>query len=485
MKEVQLALKDAFRSPATSLDDQMESYATERVPRSQRWPAFAILLILTGNVTAMFWFTLGGQIGFLVGWPLMLIPIGYLVVVSTVLGSLIMRIASREGLSLVLLTRGLGFGAKGSAVASFIYGINYIFYFIFEGSIVSHALSQYFGVGQNSVTASVIFALVGAAALFFAWRGMHSMNILQRFGMPIFLILFAVGIFMLSQGHALVGPGQWESLTPNDPTVMWQAFSLVNGQIVFQALLATDYGRFSRPQIGYKGTAGIMFGEMMMIAVVLVLGSFLAFTIYPSITEGDPVLYSTDPGFVFALIMGLLGVIFAIITQIRINVMNLYSGSLAFSNTWDAFAKKPIRRNWWMVGLLALGIVLYPVNVLQYTDTFLAVTGIMTNTWIFILLSDYFICRKGLKLAPAEKIEYDERVIRDWNPCGMIAMAIAVALGACGLAGLYPIYYASFIAMISGPITHVLLTALTRGRFYSPKTSRSSDQVLEGETNAN
>ncbi|MCI4010793.1 hypothetical protein [Brevibacterium sp. ZH18] len=126
MKEVTLALRDAFKSPATSLDDQMESYATKRVPRSQRWPAFAILLILTGNVTAMFWFTLGGQIGFLVGWPMMLIPIGYLVVVSTVLGSLIMKIASKEGLSLVLLTRGLGFGAKGSAVASFIYGINYI-----------------------------------------------------------------------------------------------------------------------------------------------------------------------------------------------------------------------------------------------------------------------------------------------------------------------------------------------------------------------
>src|SRR5699024_2990508 len=136
---------------------------------------------------------------------------------------LIMRIASKEGLSLVLLTRGLGFGAKGSAVASFIYGINYIFYFIFEGSIVSHTLSQYFGIGQNSPTASVIFALVGAAALYFAWRGMHSMNVLQRFGMPIFIGLFIVGIVMLSQGHTIVGPGQWESLSPDDPTVMWQA----------------------------------------------------------------------------------------------------------------------------------------------------------------------------------------------------------------------------------------------------------------------
>lgn len=477
MKEVTLGFKDAFKSPATSLDDQMESYATERVPRSQRWPAFAILLILTGNVTAMFWFTLGGQMGFLLGWPLMLIPLAYLIIVSTVLGSLIMRIASKEGLSLVLLTRGLGFGAKGSAVASFIYGINYIFYFIFEGSIVSHALSQYFGIGQNSPTASVIFALVGAAALYFAWRGMHSMNVLQRFGMPIFIGLFIVGIVMLSQGHTIVGPGQWESLSPGDPTVMWQAFSLANGQIVFQALLATDYGRFSRPQIGYRGTAGIMFGEMLMIGIVMVLGAMLAFTIYPSISQGDPVLYSTDPGFVFALVMGFLGVVFAIITQIRINVMNLYSGSLAFSNTWDAFARKPIRRNWWMVGLLVLGILLYPINVLKYTDTFLAVTGIMTNTWIFILLADYYLCRKLFKYAPSEKIEYDEARIRNWNPCGMIAMGVAVAIGACGLAGVYPVYYASFIAMLVGPIIHIALTVVTRGRFYTISNSPETAEI--------
>lgn len=470
-----VAFRDAFKGPATSLDDQMESYATERVPRNQRWPAFAILLILTGNVTAMFWFTLGGQIGFLVGWPNMLIPIAYLVVVSSVLGSLIMRIASKQGLSLVLLTRGLGFGAKGSAVASFIYGINYIFYFIFEGSIVSHALSQYFGVGQSSVTASIIFALVGAAALYFAWRGMHSMNILQKFGMPIFIGLFILGIFMLSQGHALVGPGQWVSLSPDDPTVMWQAFSLVNGQIVFQALLATDYGRFSKVEIGYKGTFGIMFGEMIMIAVVLVFGALLAYTIYPAITQGDPVLYSTDPGFVFALVMGFLGVVFTIVTQIRINVMNLYSGSLAFSNTWDAFSEKKIRRNWWMVGLLVLGIALYPINVLQYTDKFLAVTGIMTNTWIFILLADYFICRKVLKYAPTEKIEYDEHKIRNWNPCGMIAMAVAIGVGACGLAGLYPVYYASFLAMLIGPVVHVGLTVATKGRYYELAATSADD----------
>jgi cytosine permease len=94
-----------------------------------------------------------------------------MVVVATVLGSAIMRISSREGLSVPLLTRGLGFGSKGAAVASVVYGFNYVFSFLFEGSIVAHALSEFLHVPITSVAAVLVFCLVGAVALLSAWRG--------------------------------------------------------------------------------------------------------------------------------------------------------------------------------------------------------------------------------------------------------------------------------------------------------------------------
>ncbi|MFN6547192.1 allantoin permease, partial [Mycolicibacterium nivoides] len=94
-----MSVRGYFQGPATSLDDQIESYATTRVPDNQRWRRPAILLVLTGNVTAMFWFALGGQMGFLVGWPTLLIPIAYMIVGATIVGALVMRIASQEGLS--------------------------------------------------------------------------------------------------------------------------------------------------------------------------------------------------------------------------------------------------------------------------------------------------------------------------------------------------------------------------------------------------
>jgi purine-cytosine permease-like protein len=467
-----VSLADYFKGPTASLDDQIESYATKRVPDSARWRRPAILLVLTGNVTAMFWFALGGQIGFLVGWPGFLLPIAYMVVGAVIVGALVMRIASQQGLSLPLLSRGLGFGAKGSAIASLVYAVNYVFYFIFEGSIVSHGLSELLGVSINSVTASIVFAIVACVALYFSWRGMHSMNLLQRFGAPIFLVLFVIGIVMLANGYVLVGPGEWKVTDGVAATAMWQAFSLANGQVVFQALIATDYGRFVKRSVSYVGTGAVMLVELLMIVGVMILGVFLGFTMigYFNGAQAERELAATDPGLIFAVVMGVLGVIFAIITQIRINVMNLYSGSLALANSWDAIARKKIGRQWWMVALVIVGIALYPINILQYTDKFLAVTGIMTNTWIFILLSDYFVCRKLFRLAPSDEIEYREGEVRDWNLCGLAALIVSVAVGAAGVAGVYPLYYASFVAMLLGPAIYIPLTLLAKGSQYRPST---------------
>ncbi|MEX3648465.1 cytosine permease [Mycolicibacterium porcinum] len=478
-----MSFSSYFQGPATSLDDQIESYATTRVPDSQRWRRPAILLVLTGNVTAMFWFALGGQMGFLVGWPMLLIPIAYMIVGATIVGALVMRIASQEGLSLPLLSRGLGFGARGSAIASFVYAVNYVFYFIFEGSIVSHGLSEIAGIPINSAAASVVFGIVALIALYYSWRGMHSMNILQRFGMPIFLILFAVGMVMLANGYVLVGPGEWVVQDGVSATAMWQALSLANGQVVFQALIATDYGRFVKRSVSYVGTAGVMLVELLMIAVVMVLGAFLGFTMISHFdgSRAEQELAATDPGLIFAVVMGVLGVIFAILTQVRINVMNLYSGSLALSNAWDVLSPKRIGRQWWMVLLVGLGVVLYPINVLQYTDKFLAVTGIMTNTWIFILLSDYFVCRKLLKLAPSSQIEFREGRVKDWNLCGMVALAAGLTLGALGVFGVYPLHFASFAAMLLGPIVYIPLTIVTRGSQYGPAASGIDDELPDDE----
>lgn len=467
--------KEWFQGPQDiTKAEAIEDYSVGRVPSRYRWPIPAIILVLLGNSTAMFFFTYGAQFGYTVGWPTMLIPILYFFIGALIIGSCTMKIASKEGLSMSLLTRGLGFGYLGSAVTSLIYAINYIFYFIFEGTIVTHAVANYVGIEINSVGGILIFATLGGITIWFVWKGMSSMQFLQTWGVPIFLVLFLVGLYQLTANYDIVGVSSWMPRNEVTATTMWTALNMANGQLVFQGLLATDYGRFAKPNITYKGTATIMAGMLIPMLAVIFLGAMLAYTLLPNL-KGDGFTLASDPGFVFPFIMGIIGVVFAVITQIRINVMNLYSGSLALSNTMDSMFNYRPGRQWWMLLVWLLGVVFYAVNVIQYMNTFLAITGILTNTWVFIILTDYYICRKVFKLAPSDFVEYRQEYLHSWNPAGIISLLAAVIIGALGVFNVYPIYYASFFAMVIGPVLHVIISVMTKGKYYFSKFPEDVD----------
>jgi purine-cytosine permease-like protein len=241
--------------------------------------------------------------------------------------------------------------------------------------------------------------------------------------------------------------------------------SFVNGQMIFQSLMATDYGRFAHPRFGYRGTLAIMLLELVPMFIFIFIGGYLGQTLVSHLGESK----AQDPGFVFVKLLGFSGVIFVIITQIRINVMNFYSGSLQLASGFDATLNFRPGRPWWMFFILIAGIICYAFNVINFIPTFLAITGILTNTWVLIILSDYWICRKLLKLAPSHGIAYETNKVREWNPCGLISLGVAVFIGFLGIVGAYPGYYSSFIAMFSGPIVHVGITVLTQGKFYETK----------------
>jgi len=481
-----MKLSEKFRGPATSLDDQIESFAIERVPAHQRWHIPAISLVLLGNSTAMFFFSFGAQMGFLVGFPAMLGPLAYFFIGSTITGALTMRVASREGLSQNVLTRALGFGSRGSAVTSFIYAFNYIFYFLFEGSIVSHAIANYFKVPINSAGGILIFAAVGLGTLALVWRGMHAMSFLQTWGFPIFVVLLAVGLWQLGTQHHVIGPSGWHALGATNYATIWGAFSLANGQMIFQGLMATDYGRFADRNIRYRGTASIMLAMLVPMFIVIFLGAMIGYTILGELKGASPELNAQDPGFMFVYVIGAIGVLFAIITQIRINVMNLYSGSIALSNGFDTAANWRPGRPKWMFLVWVVGVAFYSLNVIDHLSIFLAVTGVLTNTWVFVILADYFICRRALGLARTEDIEFHTGHVPAWNPIGLISLGIAVLVGGLGIAGVYPTYYASFLAMVIGPVLHVALTVATRGRYYGESNrgafSKSRERLASEDT---
>ncbi|MDD2068594.1 hypothetical protein NPS49_09720 [Pseudomonas putida] len=304
-------LKEWFQGPQDITEaEAVEDYAVGRVPARYRWPIPAIILVLLGNSTAMFWFSLGADMGYEVGWPNMIWPLLYMTVIATVIGSCIMKLASKEGLSMNLMTRGLGFGYMGSASTSLIYAVNFIFYFLFEGTIVSHGIAHYAGIEVASPAGIGIFAAIGIVTIWFVWKGMSSMQFLQTWGVPIFIVLFGFCLYQLTHNYDVVMPNDCKPKGEVNSAAFWAVMNMANGQIVFQGLLATDYGRFAKPGITHKGTSVIMLGMLLPIVFVMLCGAFLAYTLIPTLESGDAFSLAKDPGFVFPAVMALTGVVF-------------------------------------------------------------------------------------------------------------------------------------------------------------------------------
>ncbi len=67
-----------FQGPTqTTRSEHIEDYAIRKIPSYYRWPIPAIIAVLLGNSTAMFFFTFGAQLSYVVGWPDMLWPLSY------------------------------------------------------------------------------------------------------------------------------------------------------------------------------------------------------------------------------------------------------------------------------------------------------------------------------------------------------------------------------------------------------------------------
>lgn len=104
----------------------------------------------------------------------------------------------------------------------------------------------------------MVFAVVALIALYYSWQGMHSMNILQRFGMPIFLVLFVIGMVMWPTWLRLIGPGEWAVQDGVTAAAMWQALSLASGQVVFQSTHRHRLRTVRQRSVSYAGAASVM-----------------------------------------------------------------------------------------------------------------------------------------------------------------------------------------------------------------------------------
>jgi signal transduction histidine kinase/ActR/RegA family two-component response regulator len=247
-----------------------------------------------------------------------------------------------------------------------------------------------------------------------------------------------------------------------------------------------DFLRFMPPQGGRRRHRVLVFlagaGWVVLGAPKLLAGSFLAVL---ALSAGVPPDRAGQPADMYAVAFGYmlpwpiaalaLMAVFVVVSQLKINVMNAYAGSLAWSNFFSRVTHSHPGRVIWLLFNVAIALMLMELGIYRVLEETLSVFSIVAMAWLCTISADLFI-NKPLGLAPPG-IEFKRAHLYDINPVGLGSMILAAAialLAHAGVAGPIVASLAPFIAAAVAFVAAPAIAAATRGRFYLARKPRKS-----------
>lgn len=434
-----------------------DDYSLDRVPRDKRnmgW--FSITNITFGIATAIFYFQLGSVMALQFGAINAIISAVYAIIVAGIMGTIIAYLSAKSGMNVNLLSRGGGFGYIGASLTSLIYASNFIMYCAFEGMILVFAVNEFF----PAIPTWLLIVVFGTMVIPLNWFGIKQLDKLQKWSLPLFAVFLAAAI-VVSLFKAPVFEGHFWSYMPEGVqiggTALLLCIGMQHGIMGLTMLLASDYARFLKPK-DIKGTIAIGF-----IPQIFCFGVMGGLGIWFGVLLAEP-----NPGVYIVQLLGIGGALFTLLTQIRINVTNIYSSSLSLATFFEnVFKFTPGRRFWVVVaGLTAMALMLG--GIVDHLDAALTFQGVFLMAWAAILVSDALIVKKILKIGPAY-YEARQKYLYQWNPVGVVSLVIASGLGtiaALGYMGSFLQNTAAFFAAILAAILTVILAIYTKGNYY-------------------
>jgi len=303
-------------------DNGSDDYSFEKVPRDKRnmgW--LSITNITFGIATAIFYFQMGSVMALQFGAINAIISAIYAIIVAGILGTFIAYLSAKSGMNVNLLSRGGGFGYIGASLTSFIYATNFIMYCALEGMILVVAVNEFF----PAIPQWVLIVFFGTIVIPLNWFGIKQLDKLQKWSLPLFFIFLIAAIVMAARTPSLYNGSFWTYMPEGvqvGGTALLLCIGMQHGIMGLTPLLASDYARFLKPKDMKIGIFAIGF-----IPQIFCFGIMGGLGIWFGVRLGEP-----NPGVYIVFLLGILGVLFTMITQVRINITNIYSGSLSLSN---------------------------------------------------------------------------------------------------------------------------------------------------------
>ncbi|GAC1619245.1 MAG: hypothetical protein NVS4B5_10780 [Vulcanimicrobiaceae bacterium] len=472
----------------------LEDFSLRYAPKSFRtWSEYAVATAALGGIAYLADFAIGGSIAISSGFTNAFWAILTAAVIIFLTGMPIAYYSARYNIDMDLLTRGAGFGYLGSTITSVIYASFTFIFFALEGSIMAQAFNIYFGLPV------AIGYLVGALIIIpLVVFGMTLLSKLQIWTQPVWLLMMFAPFFavLVKEPDAW---SNWFAFGGNSPShngfdpILFGTATGVALSLIAQIGEQVDYLRFMPD----KDAAGAKSGNAWKwwLAVVaagpgwVVLGALKqwggSFFTSVAVKHGVSIANANEP--IQMYIQGFkaiysnpaaylaLATFFVILSQIKINVTNAYSGSLSWSNFFARFLHGHPCHLIWLLLNVGIALALMELGVFS---TLLWVLGFYSNVaiaWIGAVVADLVI-NKPLGLSPSY-IEFKRAHLHNFNPVGFGSMLVASAISVVaffGLMGPTAQAFSTFIALGIAFVLSPIIAYATKGKYYLAREDSSS-----------
>lgn len=479
-------------------DEMLEDYSLRYAPSTyRRWSEFVVATAALGGIAYLADFAIGASIAINYGFTNALVAV-LLAAVTIFLTSVpIAYYSSKYSIDMDLLTRGAGFGYLGSTVTSLIYASFTFIFFALEGSIMAQALDR--GLGIPLWLGYLICALVVIPLVVF---GMTLLAKLQMWTQPLWLVLmFAPFVALVIQDPGLFS--QWTHFKGSGSSSGFDALSMGAGAGIALSLIAqigeqVDYLRFmpaKTPKNARRWWSAVLAagpGWVVLGAFKQLGGAFLAFYVASKVgltKAGEPIeqfIGGFDEFLPAGIVLGI-AVFFVILSQIKINVTNAYSGSLSWSNFFSRALHWHPGRVVWVFFNVAIALTLMEANLFSFLGKVLGFYSNIAIAWIGAVVADLVIIKPLLHIGPSY-VEFKRAHLYPINPVGFGAMVIASVFSILAYFGAFGSYldaFSPFLALTIAMVLAPVIAIATKGKYYiAREPTLGGGAVPEAEVNA-
>ncbi|MZF87680.1 allantoin permease [Streptomyces sp. SID5643] len=486
--------QEAARNTDQAVKETLEDYTLRFAPRSyRRWTPMVVATTALGGIAYMADFSIGAGIGLAHGTGNALLAIAVAGVVIFVTGFPLAYYGARYNIDLDLITRGSGFGYFGSVLTSVIFASFTFIFFALEGSIMAQGLKL--GLGLPLWLGYLVSTLMVIPLVIY---GMTALSKLQVWTTPIWLLLMVGPLVHL----VATDPGTVDRFlayagTDGDGGV--NTASVLLGAGVCLSLIAQigeqiDYLRFMPPKTEANKrawwTAVVMAGPGWVVlgALKQAIGVFLAVYIIAEVgatAAPEPIQqfkHAFDAMMPSWIVLPL-AVALVVISQIKINVTNAYSGSLAWTNSFTRVTRRYPGRMVFVLVNLGFALALMEADMFSFLNSILGFYSNCAIAWVVTVATDIGINKYVLKLSPHAP-EFRRGMLYAVNPVGVVsfvaASGLSIAMYFHALGDTLQPYSPVAAAVIAFVLTP-LMAVVTKGRYYLRRTDDGIAEPLLDE----